>query len=269
MNKFASFILGTMLASVITLAFVHYLIEPDLNAKAVNHVKTELLAHPEFLQQLADAYQDQQTTPQQVQTAQGVLDHLEAVKQGALVTNTTYQATPHPVASDAPVTVVEFVDYQCIYCSRLAPFINDLHQDTQLQFVFHETPIFGSRWPMSTLTAKVGNAVYETKGLAAYDSYHRALFATGHNEGQLTKQDIQTALTTLSLTLDDLTLSDDEINQTLSLFQALGFQGTPALIVMPTQHPTADNIHVIFGADPVQIKQAIADVKKAAGLVTP
>jgi protein-disulfide isomerase len=269
MNKFASFILGTMLASVITLAFVHYLIEPDLNAKAVNHVKTDLLAHPEFLQQLADAYQDQQTTPQQVQTAQGVLDHLEAIKQGALVTNTTYQATPHPVASDAPVTVVEFFDYQCIYCSRLAPFINDLHQDTQLQFVFHETPIFGSRWPVSTLAAKVGNAVYEAKGMHVYDRYHRALFATGRNEGRLTEEDIRTALADLSLSVDDLTLSDNEVNHTMTLFQTLGFRGTPALIVMPTLHPTADNIHVIFGADPVQIKQAIAEVKKAAGLVTP
>jgi protein-disulfide isomerase len=119
--------------------------------------------------------------------------------QGALVTNTTHQTTPYSVASDAPVTVVEFFDYQCIYCSRLAHFINDLHQDTQLQFVFHETPIFGSRWPMSTLAAKVGNAVYKTKGMAAYDSYHRVLFATGHNEGQLTQQDIQITLTTLSL----------------------------------------------------------------------
>ncbi|MCG9660800.1 MULTISPECIES: hypothetical protein [Vibrio] len=49
----------------------------------------------------------------------------------------------------------------------------------------------------------------------------------------------------------------------MTLFQALGFRGTPALIVMPTQHPTADNIHVIFGADPVQIKQAIAQVKQS------
>ncbi|MCY9855657.1 hypothetical protein [Vibrio mediterranei] len=72
MNKFASFILSTMLSSVITLAFVHYLIEPDLDAKAVNHVKADLLAHLEFLQQLADAYQTQQATRQQVQTAQGV-----------------------------------------------------------------------------------------------------------------------------------------------------------------------------------------------------
>ncbi|MCG9627489.1 thioredoxin domain-containing protein [Vibrio mediterranei] len=185
------------------------------------------------------------------------------------MTNTTHQTTPYSVVSDAPVTVVEFFDYQCIYCSRLAPFINDLHQDTQLQFVFYETPIFGSRWPMSTLAAKVGNAIYKTKGMAAYDSYHRALFATGHNEGQLTQQDIQITLTTLSLTLDDLTLSDDEINQALSLFQTLGFQGTPTLIVMPTKHPTVEDIHVIFGADPVQIKQAIADIKKAVGLVTP
>ncbi len=57
--------------------------------------------------------------------------------------------------------------------------------------------------------------------------------------------------------------TSNEVNHTMTLFQALGFRGTPALIVMPTQHPTADNIHVIFGADPVQIKQAIAQVKQS------
>ena len=263
MNKLISFLLSFILCALLgaglTLMVMQHTILPDFKAQTIKDTKADLLTHPEFLQQMANAYQAQQETIQKTQASELVLDQLDAVKQGIVVAK-------HP---DAPVTVVEFFDYQCIFCSKLAPFINDLSQDAQLQFIFHETPIFGSRWPVSTLAAKVGNAVYEAKGMHVYDRYHQALFATGHNEGRLTEEDIHTALADLSLSVDDLTLSDNEVNHTMTLFQTLGFRGTPALIVMPTLHPTADNIHVIFGADPVQIKQAIADVKKAAGLVTP
>ncbi|MCG9658780.1 thioredoxin domain-containing protein [Vibrio mediterranei] len=257
MKSFISFLLAFLLCALLgaglSLMYVQTVMMPKFESKTIKDTKADLLAHPEFLQQMANAYQAQQETVQKTQASELVLDQLDAVKQGIVVAK----------QSDAPVTVVEFFDYQCIFCSKLAPFINDLSQDDQLQFIFHETPIFGSRWPVSTLAAKVGNAVYEAKGMHAYDNYHRALFATGHNEGHLTKQDIHTALADLSLSVDDLTLSDNEVNHTMTLFQTLGFRGTPALIVMPTQHPTADNIHVIFGADPVQIKQAIAQVKQS------
>ncbi|MCG9628400.1 hypothetical protein L1D34_26645 [Vibrio mediterranei] len=114
---------------------------------------------------------------------------------------------------------------------------------------------------MSTLAAKVGNAVYEAKGKYA-DRYHRTLFATGHDEGRLTKEDIHTALADLSLSVDNLTLSDNEVGHTMTLFQTLDFRGTPALIVMPTLHPTADNIHVILGVDPVKSNRRLQMSKK-------
>ncbi|MGX9520556.1 thioredoxin domain-containing protein [Vibrio mediterranei] len=254
-----AFLLCALLGAGLSLMYVQTVMMPKFESKTIKDTKADLLAHPEFLQQMANAYQAQQDQLQRVHTADLVLDQLDTIKQGVVVAKNV----------KAPVTIVEFFDYQCIFCSKLAPFINDLSQDSQLQFIFHETPIFGNRWPVSRLAANVGNAVYKAKGMDAYDRYHRALFATGHNEGQLTQADIDAALADLSLSVDDLALSDDKADQSLSLFQTLGFQGTPALIVMPTLHPSADDIHVIFGADPVKIKQAIADVKKAAGLVTP
>ncbi|MGR5299207.1 thioredoxin domain-containing protein [Vibrio mediterranei] len=263
MNKLISFLLSFLLCALlgagITLIVMQHTMLPDLKAQTIEDTKADLLAHPEFLQKMANAYQAQQDQLQRVHTADLVLDQVDAIQQGVVVAKN----------AKAPVTIVEFFDYQCIFCSKLAPFINDLSQDNQLQFIFHETPIFGSRWPVSRLAANVGNAVYKAKGMDAYDRYHRALFATGHNEGQLTQGDIDAALAKLSLSVDNLALSDDKADQSLSLFQTLGFKGTPALIVMPTLHPSVDDIHVIFGADPVQIKQAIADVKKAARLVTP
>ncbi|WP_172380978.1 hypothetical protein [Vibrio sp. Vb339] len=79
----------------------------------------------------------------------------------------------------------------------------------------------------------------------------------------MTQEDIQMALSKVSLSQDELTLADDKTERALSLFQTLGFQGRPALIVMPTVNPTAENIHVIFSANPTQIKQAVAEIKRA------
>ncbi|MFA0209821.1 thioredoxin domain-containing protein [Vibrio artabrorum] len=245
--------LGALLGAGLSVGVMQQAVMPDFKAQIIEDTKADMLAHPEFLQKLADAYQAQQSALQQTQASTLILDQLEAVKQGNVVAK-----TPH-----APVTVVEFFDYQCVYCAKLAPFINDLSLDTQVQFIFHETPIFAGRWPMSALAADAGNAVYEVKGMDAYDTYHRALFATGHNEGELTQEDVQMALSKVSLSQEELTLSDDKTEQALSLFQTLGFQGTPALIVMPTVNPTADNIHVIFGADPAKIQQAVDAIKQA------
>ncbi len=45
------------------------------------------------------------------------------------------------------------------------------------------------------------------------------------------------------------------------LFSKLGFQGTPALIVMPSNNITEDNIHIINGYNPDALAKAISDVK--------
>ncbi len=42
------------------------------------------------------------------------------------------------------ITLVEFFDYQCVHCRRMAPIIKELmQQDPQLRVVYKEFPIFG------------------------------------------------------------------------------------------------------------------------------
>lgn len=45
------------------------------------------------------------------------------------------------------------------------------------------------------------------------------------------------------------------------LFSKLGFQGTPALIVMPSSNITTDNVTIINGYNPEALTKAISDLK--------
>ena len=58
------------------------------------------------------------------------------------------------------VTVVEYFDYNCPYCRKLAPSIHDLvNNDQKVAVVFKEWPIwwhFGLRCPLGTCIAMAG-----------------------------------------------------------------------------------------------------------------
>ncbi|EPX2831368.1 hypothetical protein ACU6Z3_22840 [Klebsiella aerogenes] len=60
-------------------------------------------------------------------------------------------------AADRAVMVVEFFDYQCIWCSRLAPELEKVMKaNKNVRYYFMEWPVFSSRWPESLLAAKTG-----------------------------------------------------------------------------------------------------------------
>lgn len=84
--------------------------------------------------------------------------------------------------------VVEFFDYQCIWCSRFAPELEKaIKNNRKVRYFFMEWPVFGSRWPASLLAAKTGLQVWKEQGAEAYLKYHNDLYGTGLNEGKLTK----------------------------------------------------------------------------------
>ncbi len=87
--------------------------------------------------------------------------------------------------------MIEFFDYQCVYCSRLAPVMEQvIKAHPQTRFAFKEWPIFGGRWESSLEAAKPA-CRSSAERADAYLAYHNGIYATGHNEGKLTTADIQ------------------------------------------------------------------------------
>jgi len=233
---------------------------PELDAHIGEVARAYLLAHPEVLVEVSQKLQAQQQEKQQQAMTAAVLQH-----QAALLND---KGTPSYGPADAKVTVVEFFDYQCIYCARLAPELEKVIKASPgVRFVFKEFPIFGQRWPASLSAAKTGLQVWKQKGADAYLNYHNAIYATGHNEGKLTDADISAAAKAVKFdakTAHDVQETLEGIN---ALAQQLGFSGTPALVVLPSAGARADNVTVIPGytsAETLQlaINHAAGDSKK-------
>ncbi|WP_051691493.1 DsbA family protein [Mangrovibacter sp. MFB070] len=165
--------------------------------------------------------------------------------------------------------MIEFFDYQCVFCSRLAPELENVMQGHhEVRYVFKDWPIFASRWPASHDAAVRGLNIWKTKGPAAYMAFHNGIYRTGHDEGALTPADIDAVTRTVmkGTPLASGADSDSVLEANNQLAQKLGLTGTPGLIVMPVDNPTPDTITVLPGAVPVA--QIEAAIRRAGGKAT-
>ncbi|WP_309232531.1 DsbA family protein [Enterobacter sp. JMULE2] len=84
------------------------------------------------------------------------------------------------------MAVIEFFDYQCVFCSQFSPELEKVMKaQPDVRYIFKEWPIFGSRWEASQQAAHQCLAVWKEKGPEAYVTYHYAIYATGHFEGKI------------------------------------------------------------------------------------
>ena len=213
------------------------------------------MAHPEILVTVSQKLQEQQKLRKQKLYALNVMEHQTELLQDP--------DTPTIGPEGARVAVIEFFDYQCVFCSQFAPELEKVMKaQPDVRYVFKEWPIFGSRWPESLLAAQQGLSVWKQKGAQAYVIYHNALYDTGHNEGALTESDIRAAASKAGLATpaqDDNTAS---LEKNSSLAELLGLTGTPGIIVMPVSGATPDTITVFPEA--VTAEKLLAAIRKAA-----
>ncbi len=178
--------------------------------------------------------------------------------------------TPKSDVKSPNVVIYEFFDYQCMYCSKVAPEIEKIMKDnSDVQVVFGEFPIFGQRAPASEYAAEVGTAIYKLYGADAYVKYHNGIFATGEDEGKLTDSTVNKVATQAGAKVDAVkkAIKDDKIadhvKSTLQMgFKDLNIQGTPFLVVAPLKDANANNTTVIGGyTSAANIQKAINKAK--------
>jgi protein-disulfide isomerase len=154
------------------------------------------------------------------------------------------------------LTVVEYFDYQCPYCKKIAPEIAQLiHEDGKIRLVLKDWPIFGA---VSKSAAQLALAAkYQNKYQEAHDALIGAteklsetnipeLLAKAGVDVEKAKQDLQAH----QKTIDDLLFRNDD------QADAFGFEGTPSFIVGFFRVPGAVEMNVF--------KQIIADARAAA-----
>jgi protein-disulfide isomerase len=163
-----------------------------------------------------------------------------------------------PVAGNAEgdITVVEWFDYQCPYCRRLAPELTQvIKDDGKVRLVFKDWPILG---PASVYAARLALA---TKFQGKFVEAHTALIGL---DVRLTEPGARERLANAGIDVDralaDLKTNQDTIAAVLKRNDdqatAFGFKGTPAFIVGKFRVPGV--------LTKEQFAEVISDARKAS-----
>jgi protein-disulfide isomerase len=154
------------------------------------------------------------------------------------------------------LTVVEYFDYQCPSCKKMAPELAQLaREDGNLRLVLKDWPIFGE---ISKSAAKLALAAkYQSKYAEAHDALIGAdtkLTETKISE-LLTKAGIDVAVANTDLQTHQKSI-DDLLARNSAQAEAFDFPGTPAFIVGTFRVPGVVEMKVF--------KQIVADARAAA-----
>lgn len=219
-----------------------------------------MLANPEILIGMSDALKAKQQEEQNAQLAENTKI---AIAMNEQILND--KDTPFIGPADAKIAIVEFFDYNCVYCSRVAPELKAVMKNNpDIKFVFKEMPIFENRFPTSKLAAQVANKVFQEKGSEAYLQFHDAIYATKHFEGDLTVADIEKAAKNVGVS-PKIKGEEymDKVIKNMKLSEKLGIHGTPSFIFMPTSGQNTDNTLIMMQAASKEQLQSIIDQLRA------
>lgn len=165
---------------------------------------------------------------------------------GALTVSdlTTMQNVFHLTGSeDAPIWVIEFIDFQCPYCQRqnrneVVSQLRDIEFPWKVRTAVAMFPLWGKRHQLAQQAAESAECVYQNSDSETYESYAKALFARWL---QPTRSVIRSVAKEVWL---DANTIDGCINEWLAvanvasqknLWIKLGARGTPATAVVDSR----------------------------------
>ena len=138
---------------------------------------------------------------------------------------------------DAPITIVEFFDYNCGYCKRVfQPLMQVLQENEDVRLVFKEMPILNSNSTDAARTAlaiddKMKFLTFHTKLMTHGGNINAALIDRTLKELKLSPADIRKAAMAAEIS--------KTINRTQRLASRLGITGTPAFVINDELRPGA------------------------------
>ncbi len=136
---------------------------------------------------------------------------------------------------EGDVTIVEFFDYNCPYCKRVAPEVAALlDEDTNVRVVYREWPILS---PGSVVAAR---AALASRTQGKYAEFHEALMEL---RGRADEASVMQVAKKIGLNIDQLKADmqapeiDEHLQTTVALAKQLGFNGTPSFVIGDSMAP--------------------------------
>jgi protein-disulfide isomerase len=156
----------------------------------------------------------------------------------------------------APVTMVEFSDYECPYCRRAQSVVDDLlvRYKDKLRFVHRDFPLDGH--PRAFPAARAARCAHEQD---RFWDYHRGLLSS---PGDFSDEDLRRRAVGLGLNASrfDKCLRSDKHDEAIRASvkdgARIGVTGTPAFFI---------NGRMMFGARPIEQFQEVIDAELREG----
>jgi protein-disulfide isomerase len=147
------------------------------------------------------------------------------------VQNIDISGAPFKGPADAPVTIVEFTDFQCPYCARITPVLNQVLEKNQ-----GKVKLVYMAFPLSThpFARKAAGAAFAAGKQGKFWEYHDLLF---QNYNRLNDQVIQELAQKLGLDMQKFNkdMNDPQISQEINRDyqegRKAGVKGTPSIFV--------------------------------------
>ena len=196
--------------------------EPKLSQQEIEKIVREyLLREPEVLAEALRRLQERQSAAAALKAKQAIHD-----QQQALLSD---QASPVEGNAQGKVTIVEFFDYRCVHCRRVASTIDQImRSNASVRVVYKNFPVLGEP---SVLAARAAVAAQQQGG---WPKLHRAMLSF---EGDFTTETIlalgaSVGLDSAKLKTDMMSPATNEALQAnLTLAATLGVDVTPTFVI--------------------------------------
>ena len=187
-------------------------------------------------------------------------------KQSDVIRSSELMLGGSPILGDpnAPVTFVEWGDYQCTYCHRFHTDTKDsvfsnFVDNGKIRFAFRDFPLNG---PASVLAAE---ASYCAGDQGKYWAYHDELYNNweGENTGWVTTYNLKKFASNVGLDIDafDKCLESEKYKQKVlsnyKVGQSMGVNATPTFLVIDKQ----GDVQAIRGAQPYTVFEQVLKEK--------
>jgi protein-disulfide isomerase len=195
--------------------------DPAFQQAVEQVVEQYIRAHPEVIEQTLQALQVKREAEERDRIRKVI-----ATKQAELLNDPN---SPVSGNLDGDVTVVEFFDYRCGYCKRVAGAVTQLQEDDpNVRVVYKDFPVLGDA---SVFAAR---AALASKVQGKHLAFHEALLAS---KIELISENVLAIAKQVGLNTEQLNkdMQDPTLNEIIvrnqALARELGINGTPGFIV--------------------------------------
>ena len=215
-------------------------------AEIVGILRDALRSDPSILREALEGLEAADRREREGASRAAIVAHAEALFRDP--------ADPSKGNPQGAVTVVEFFDPRCGYCKRMVPVVEELlRRQRDVRWVMKDLPILG---PNSVLASR---ALLAAQRQGRYAELHDAVLRLREepSEPVLRREAERAGLdwARLKRDMDDPSVQR-RIDANTRLAQALGIQGTPAMVVGETLVPGA--------VDLPALERLVADARAAA-----